>query len=100
MPFWNYVNVDDSSDIFEDAIFCSADDRPKVIEKDGNKYVYKAVYPTASAILKGGGWTSNSRIQYASKEDMAQMKKNEENKKMYREFERKQLQEKHSAAKS
>lgn len=57
MPFHDYVNVDDPTDILIDEVFVSVhDDVPKEIERDGKKYKHLARFPGA-VILKGGDWT-------------------------------------------
>ncbi len=56
MPFHDYVNVDDPTDVLVDEIFISVHDEvPKTLEKNGKKYRHLSHFP--GCIFKGGDWT-------------------------------------------
>ena len=56
MPFHDYVNVKDLSDVLVDELFLSVHDNvPQTIERNGQIYRHKAYFP--GCIFKGGDWT-------------------------------------------
>lgn len=88
MPFFDYVNVENPEDIWEDAFHGKYDDRPETLEKEGKVYKFKQTYTKADTIFRNngiGGWTNNSRVVNLPPERIAYHKKVSEEKKYFKE---------------
>lgn len=86
MPFFDYVNENDPLDVWEDAFFGLFEDAPETLKNEnGQIYRFKISYPSADFILKGGDFTSNSKIKYMSKDEMKKNIKRDDQIKKYKE---------------